>query len=326
MTVDWALFTQLDSLVDAEQAYSSSDCSPAHEAFSCPDAFDKAYLADLYTTTPSYLLDDWVNCDFFDRPLNNVDLPAGFEPKYHAAFNATLPTAASAIEDANMNQWPSVNSAPFRRLVNYNDTFTTGLQFGAINSDSLESSCSSLRESSPTPLLCGGGPQPTQASPTLSHSSLKRESLDDAAKDEPSPKRVQRKRGRPRINRSETDPTNYSTSDSLKSRPSYRLPHNQIERKYREGLNSELERLRLAVPTLPQRDSSDLAGPPKPSKATVLASAIDYIKAIETERDRLLEENEGLRGMRPSNIQAAGKLRNYGRNNARSNSAVTIYS
>lgn len=304
----------------------SSDCSPAHEAFSCPDAFDKAYLADLYTTTPDSLLDDWVNCDFFDRPLNNVDLTAGFAPKYHAAFSATLPTAASAIEDANMNQWPSVNSVPFRRLVNYDDTFTTGLQFGAINSDSLESSCSSLRESSPTPLLCGDGPQLAQASPTLSHSSLKRESLDDAAKDEPSPKRVQRKRGRPRINRSETDPINYSTSDSPKSRPSYRRPHNQVERKYREGLNSGLERLRLAVPTLPQRYSSDLEGPPKPSKATVLASAIDYIRAIEAERDRLLEENEGLRGMRPSNIQAASKLRNYGRNNARSNSAVTIYS
>jgi hypothetical protein len=36
-------------------------------------------------------------------------------------------------------------------------------------------------------------------------------------------------------------------------------------------------------------------GQPKPSKATVLASAIEYIKTIEHERDALQAENERLR-------------------------------
>ncbi|KAF2470682.1 uncharacterized protein BDR25DRAFT_164996, partial [Lindgomyces ingoldianus] len=270
----------------------NTNYSPTNEVFSYPDAFDKAYLADSYTSRPDYSLDEFLNCDsFFDRPVNSVELPAGFVPKNNAVFNATLPAAASASATANMTQWPTVNPAPFGRLGNYNEAFTNGIPFGAITADAFESSCPSPRNSSPTPSLCGDGPM-QRASPAPSNGSLKRESPDEptAAGEEPAPKRVQRKRGRPKLNRSESDPSNYSNGDSPKSRPSRRLPHNQVERKYREGLNSELERLRRAVPTLPQRDSSDLTGPPKPSKATVLASAIDYIKKIERERDLLLEE------------------------------------
>lgn len=37
-------------------------------------------------------------------------------------------------------------------------------------------------------------------------------------------------------------------------------------------------------------------GQPKPSKAMVLAGAIEYIRKIERERDALLEENERLGG------------------------------
>ena len=293
------------------------DCSPTNEAFFSPNAFDQTSLTDSYNTR----LNDWANCDSFDRPLSEVDLPAGFAPKNNAVFNAISPAAALEIAYANMSQWPSVSLAPFGQLGNDNDAFTIGLPFNTIDSDTVESSCPSLQELSPTPSLCADDPQPAQTSPAPSYDSLKRKWLDDAVNDEAQPKRAQRKRGRPRINRSETDPTNYSTGNSPKPRPNRRLPHNQVERKYREGLNSELERLRCAVPTLPQRDSSDLAGPPKPSKATVLASAIDYIKAIKAERDKLLEENEHLRGMRSSNVRAAAKLRNYGWNKARSNSA-----
>lgn len=36
-------------------------------------------------------------------------------------------------------------------------------------------------------------------------------------------------------------------------------------------------------------------GQPKPSKAMVLSSAIEYIRRIEKERDALKEENERLR-------------------------------
>lgn len=73
------------------------------------------------------------------------------------------------------------------------------------------------------------------------------------------------------------------------------MPHTEVERKYREKLNAELERLRKAVPMLPQSDSSESGGV-KPSKSMVLAVAIDYIKELERQRDLAVEEVERLGG------------------------------
>ena len=97
-----------------------------------------------------------------------------------------------------------------------------------------------------------------------------------------------RKRGRPRIHRSQSNPNSPGLG--------HRVPHNEVEKKYRETLNHEMERLRLNVPTLPQPNGSSLLGPPKPSKATVLAAAVQYIKELEAENVRLVSENNGLRG------------------------------
>jgi hypothetical protein len=47
---------------------------------------------------------------------------------------------------------------------------------------------------------------------------------------------------------------------------SQRIPHNRVERKYRDGLNSQLEHLRLNVPTLPVFNPDSPIGPPKPGK------------------------------------------------------------
>jgi len=102
----------------------------------------------------------------------------------------------------------------------------------------------------------------------------------------PTPKR---KRGRPKPNRRASEPS------PSKNTICQRVPHNQVERKYRQMLNAEMERLRINVPTLPQHDGTSLAGPPKPSKATVLAAAVDYIKMLEAETERLTEENEVLK-------------------------------
>lgn len=101
-----------------------------------------------------------------------------------------------------------------------------------------------------------------------------------------------KKRGRPKLNRQES-------SSSSKGKVSQRVPHNQVERKYRETLNAEMERLRVNIPTLPQHDGSSLAGPPRPSKATVLSAAVDYIKQLEAETERLAEQNENLRSGLP---------------------------
>jgi hypothetical protein len=79
--------------------------------------------------------------------------------------------------------------------------------------------------------------------------------------------------------------------------------HTQVERKYREGINMQLERLRRAVPTipqavptLPQAVGADAIWVAKPSKGMVLAAAIDYISRIERERDAALNEIERLGG------------------------------
>ena len=111
---------------------------------------------------------------------------------------------------------------------------------------------------------------------------------------------AKRKRGRPRLIRNDSDSSYADSAPRKATRISKRQPHNQVERKYREGLNAELERLRLAVPTLlhPEPSSTGAASTPKPSKATVLASAIDYIRKMELERDRLRHENEALRANR----------------------------
>ncbi|KAH8733242.1 hypothetical protein GQ44DRAFT_766295 [Phaeosphaeriaceae sp. PMI808] len=73
----------------------------------------------------------------------------------------------------------------------------------------------------------------------------------------------------------------HRSSDKLPQR----LPHKQVEREYREGLNMELERLRRSVPTLPQSNRTNVIGSTRPSKPRVLSAAIAYIKQIERERD-----------------------------------------
>ncbi|KAF2820706.1 hypothetical protein CC86DRAFT_117004 [Ophiobolus disseminans] len=88
--------------------------------------------------------------------------------------------------------------------------------------------------------------------------------------------------------------------DKPKSRR--RLPHNQVERKYRESLNTQLESLRKVVPSLQQSqgvcdgaDIEDLPTASKPSKAVILASATAYIKQQEKDRKSLEDENHLLK-------------------------------
>jgi hypothetical protein len=81
-----------------------------------------------------------------------------------------------------------------------------------------------------------------------------------------------------------------------------RLPHNQVERKYRESLNTQLESLRRVVPSLQQNqaacdgaDIEDLPTPSKPSKAVILASATAYIKQQDKDKKTLADENHLLK-------------------------------
>jgi len=116
----------------------------------------------------------------------------------------------------------------------------------------------------------------------------------------PAPKR---KRGRPRLSRP-SGSSSSSTATATATKSSSRIPHTEVERKYRNALNAEMERLRANIPTLPQpqpqRDGADAASPltanaPKPSKAVVLAAAVDYIKQLEAETEKLAGENAELK-------------------------------
>jgi hypothetical protein len=71
-----------------------------------------------------------------------------------------------------------------------------------------------------------------------------------------------------------------------------------VERKYREGLNTELERLRRAVPTLLQSQDGSGIGQPKPSKSMVIAAATKHIEMVTQERDMLQNENDEIREYR----------------------------
>jgi hypothetical protein len=92
------------------------------------------------------------------------------------------------------------------------------------------------------------------------------------------------------------------TTEDMKPKSRRRLPHNQVERKYRESLNTQLESLRRVVPSLQQNqgacdgaDIEDLPAPSKPSKAVILASATAYIKQQEKDKKSLADENHLLR-------------------------------
>jgi hypothetical protein len=80
-----------------------------------------------------------------------------------------------------------------------------------------------------------------------------------------------------------------------------RIPHNEVERKYRDSVNNQMDCLRRVVPVLQPTpricdgaDMEDLPAPSKPSKAAILASATAYIKQLEREKKEQKEQNEML--------------------------------
>lgn len=144
------------------------------------------------------------------------------------------------------------------------------------------------------------------SSPELSLRSPKRETPSSypSPEVESEPKRPQRKRGPARLDRTLSDGLSGASAGSQRTA---RLQHNLVERKYRESLNAGLERLRRAVPMLSRGDVGSGMGEAKPSKAMVLAGAIDYIKKVEQERDMLQDENARLRGISKGNSSETGR-------------------
>ena len=92
--------------------------------------------------------------------------------------------------------------------------------------------------------------------------------------------------------------------------------HCQVERKYRENLNTNFETLRRTIPSMqpastgysPRNagDVEDCGKTVKPRKADILSSATDYVKQLEDKNDKMGCEIDFLR----SRVKAIEKLIN----------------
>jgi hypothetical protein len=251
------------SASDTSQIQNNADCST--ESFTYPSAYDPCY-AELYTTQPTVAL----------------EYPEGFGQEYQFDSSSTIPNARPDLYRLSVVSTPCGQFEQFATGFPFDPTTTHGFDTEAI-------CISPYSFSSDETLLHGFN------SPELSPSFLEGMSPTEAS-EKRGPEPQPRKRGRLRLNHASPDssPTSYGSS---KSQRTSRIPHNQVERKYRQGLNSELERLRRAVPTLPQCSRERAVGQPQLSKAMVLVGAIEHIKTIERERDALIVENKRLRVM-----------------------------
>jgi len=100
------------------------------------------------------------------------------------------------------------------------------------------------------------------------------------------------------------DASSAAPSSSDKPPMKRRMAHNLVEKRYRNTINSEMERLRQMVPHVVTIDAQTPNGRSKASKATVLSSAVRYIQELEADRHRLAVENEDMR-------MAVGRYSNY---------------
>ncbi|EFQ87138.1 hypothetical protein CFE70_003708 [Pyrenophora teres f. teres 0-1] len=253
--------------------------------------FDNPYLNEVFDPAPDYSLTSFFENDsFFEQSVTPVEIASAVPSKSLRQDSALPVTGTSTNSSQQLAQ--SFNPIEFGPFDQSPGAFSTH----HAEAHTSEPACFSPTTTtiSQTSSLCDDATQ--QASPSLSPHMLKRESPSSSASGSESstPKRPTRKRGRPKMDRRSTD-SQLVTSPSAKSQRTKRLPHNQVERKYREGLNAELERLRNAVPILRHRDEPGGMAQPKPSKAMILASAIEYIQSIEKENELLKEENERLR-------------------------------
>jgi len=245
--------------------------SPTDDSFYCQNSFDQAYPIGLYTAPPDQSLGTFPTYAYFEQPHPSVEYPAGWD--YCLANYSTQP----------LDEYGQSCASSFDTVSTFNLDMPSG-------SNTRLYSASPLSSDSITALV-----SPPQ-SPPLPVREISKEAT--SLNEESAPRQARRKRGRPRLDRNlsgakPVPSTNASSSKQHQRAP--RQPHNQVERKYREGLNSDLGRLRRAVPTLSQSEGA-VIGWSEPSKAMVLSCAVEYIAKIELERDGLRERNELLGG------------------------------
>jgi hypothetical protein len=268
--------------------------SQSQDIIAFQDPFDKTYFADTCATSLDYPLSTFFYTEsFFDQPLTSVEMIPS-----QTTHNPTLPETGNSAADDQPSYGQTYFQAPFTQL-----DCDTGCSLDSASGFPTEPTDPSPATQSSRASSLSGDAQERAYSPSMSPHAVKLESPLSPVlpREQTTPKQQLRKRGRPRLDRVESQ-THPSGSSSAKSQHTGRLPHNQVERKYREGLNTELERLRKAVPTLANSEQGDAMGQPKPSKAMVLSKAIDYIKQVEREKEALKGQVEKLKLNQGQNV------------------------
>ncbi|CAG5169083.1 uncharacterized protein ALTATR162_LOCUS6996 [Alternaria atra] len=272
-----------------------ASCLAYPQELSRPNDSKEAYrtythLLDASNAPPDHSLSDFFDTDsFFGKTTASLEVASDLLPKTQSCFDSTLPATSITAPNTTATAKSALQQAPNLTPFGLLDQISCGR-----STDPLGELACILPDNDClcTPSLCSDATEATVSPRILKHQPLP-PSIEH--KEEPTSKRPRRKRGRPRLDCSdEAEPLSTSSGRSCKQRRS-RIPHNQVERKYREGLNLELERLRQAVSTLPQSGEGDAIGQPKPSKAVVITAAVNYIKRIKKERHALQEENERIR-------------------------------
>ena len=255
--------------------------------FTYPVAVDDSQLNEPYTMSPTTSFFDGES--YFTLPFSAIEDNA-VSPAEPAQSGATVPPATSST------------AAYFPPRPPPSPTFQS-TQFGSFEPPVSGFSFGTGFSPHRTPSIGDDNPQqlhPSNSRDASRRPSLKREPSEEETTADTHPTPRPRKRGRPRLSQTQNMTSTSTTStENSSSTMSRRLPHNQVERKYRENLNAELERLRRAIPTLPRNNAVDggVVVQPKPSKAMVLAGAIEYIEKLERERDEYRADCERLRGL-----------------------------
>ncbi|EUC50096.1 hypothetical protein COCMIDRAFT_1277 [Bipolaris oryzae ATCC 44560] len=260
---------------------------PESDTFPSPDELESPCYGDSYPPLSEYSSLDSNSGPCFTRPSEPVD------PSNSLNWNAPLsngfmsPPSAVVCPPATHGLPTSPQFAPMWQTGVPTPLSTSGdFQHGYISPEYTASAFPSVPSPLPTPSNHGS---PASLSPVVATNPT-------PSPQDPISKPLPRKRGRPRIHRPASEPSATGSTSPAKHARTQCMPHTEVERKYREKLNAELERLRKAVPLLPQSDASSESGGVKPSKSMVLAVAIDYIKELERQRDLAVEEVERLGG------------------------------
>ncbi|KAJ9630751.1 hypothetical protein H2203_001275 [Taxawa tesnikishii (nom. ined.)] len=109
-------------------------------------------------------------------------------------------------------------------------------------------------------------------------------------------------------------PTDSSSSTSTAAKPSRRLPHTVVEKRYRENFNKQIETLRSTIPPAASclsTEIEDLGGPSSSSsrsttKAAVIAGAIEYMKHLRSRHEQIANMNAEFK----AKVEALTKLVN----------------